>query len=88
VVGIPGKIVKLREAGVPNPYGIDLDHHLIPDPVGKAIACLLERIDTLELKVAMQHSATSTAFVNGPPASCAPDNEICETDCRHGVQIA
>lgn len=42
VVGIPGKVVRLREAGQPNPYGIDLDHHLIPDPVGKAIACLLE----------------------------------------------
>ena len=38
VVGIPGKVVKLREAGQLNPYGIDLDHHLIPDPVGKAIA--------------------------------------------------
>ncbi|MGZ4979725.1 MAG: serine O-acetyltransferase, partial [Methylobacter sp.] len=25
-------------------------HHLIPDPVGKAIACLMERIDELEAK--------------------------------------
>jgi len=28
--------------------GIDLDHHLIPDPVGKAMSCLLERLEVLE----------------------------------------
>jgi serine O-acetyltransferase len=52
VVGIPGKIVKLREAGNANAYGIDLDHHLIPDPVGKAIANLLNRIEALEITIA------------------------------------
>ena len=57
VVGIPGKVVKVREAGRPNKYGIDLDHHLIPDPVGKAIACLLTRIDTLEQTIAGQNQA-------------------------------
>jgi len=51
VVGIPGKVVQVREAGVLNPYGIDLDHHLIPDPVGKAISCLMERIGELEKQV-------------------------------------
>lgn len=83
VVGIPGKVVKLREAGVPNPYGIDLDHHLVPDPVGKAIACLMERIDTLEAKLAVQNNDVIAA-----PAGCDPDNELCENDCRFGVQIA
>jgi serine O-acetyltransferase len=51
VVGIPGKVVQVREIGVLNPYGIDLDHHLIPDPVGKAISCLMERIGELEKQV-------------------------------------
>jgi serine O-acetyltransferase len=51
VVGIPGKVVQVREAGKINPFGIDLDHHLIPDPVGKAIACLVERIAQLELQI-------------------------------------
>jgi serine O-acetyltransferase len=51
VVGIPGKVVQVREAGNMNPYGIDLDHHLIPDPVGKAIACLVERIAQLEQQI-------------------------------------
>ncbi len=48
VVGIPGKVVQVREVGKMNPFGIDLDHHLIPDPVGKAIACLVDRIAQLE----------------------------------------
>ncbi len=55
VVGIPGRVVGERAAagrsvgaaGMP----IDLDHHLIPDPVGKAIGCLLDRIDALEAEV-------------------------------------
>ncbi|TCJ11705.1 serine O-acetyltransferase [Parasulfuritortus cantonensis] len=46
VVGIPGKVVN-RLAPVDG-HGINLDHHLIPDPVGKAIACLMERIEVLE----------------------------------------
>lgn len=52
VVGIPGKIVQLREAGQLNPHGIDLDHHLIPDPVGRAMSTMLERIDQLEAQLA------------------------------------
>ncbi len=49
VVGIPGKVVQTRRA--PSPNGIDLDHHLIPDPVAGAIGCLLERIRLLEQRV-------------------------------------
>jgi len=52
VVGIPGKVVQVREAGQPNPHGIDLDHHLIPDPVGRAMSMMLERIDELEKQLA------------------------------------
>ncbi len=54
VVGIPARIVGGRTAassvgtaGMP----IDLDHHLIPDPVGKALGCLMERIDALETEL-------------------------------------
>jgi len=46
VVGIPGRVVAPRRRTT---YGFDLDHHLIPDPVGKAIACLLDRVAQLEL---------------------------------------
>ncbi len=48
VVGIPGKAVNTEAVVGEHPYGIDLDHHLIPDPVGKAISCLVERIRILE----------------------------------------
>ncbi len=54
VVGIPGKVVQVREAGVLNPYGIDLNHHLIPDPVGKAISCLMDRMNDLEKQLQLQ----------------------------------
>ncbi|WP_205738517.1 serine O-acetyltransferase [Billgrantia endophytica] len=83
VVGIPGKVVKVREAGRLNPYGVDLDHHLIPDPVGKAIACLLERLDSLEKRV-----EAGDPIVSGSQQqlyqSCDPDNDICENDCAGG----
>jgi serine O-acetyltransferase len=48
VVGIPAKAVRARRSAHPNPHGVDLDHHLIPDPVADAITCLLERIRVLE----------------------------------------
>ncbi len=52
VVGIPGRIIQSKGAQIQHPSGINLNHHEIPDPVGKAIACLLERIDELEAKQA------------------------------------
>jgi len=48
VVGIPGRVIQTKGTQIQNRHGIDLDHHLIPDPVGKAISCLIERIDELE----------------------------------------
>jgi len=48
VVGIPGRVIQSKGTQIQSRHGIDLDHHLIPDPVGKAIACLIERIDELE----------------------------------------
>ncbi|MEJ2677474.1 MAG: serine O-acetyltransferase [Gemmatimonadota bacterium] len=79
VVGIPGKVVHVREAGTVNPYGIDLDHHLIPDPVGRAISCLMERLETLEARVARASHGAPTAN----PDEC----EDCEshTICDRGV---
>jgi len=51
VVGIPGRMV-LPRTRRRIAQGIDLDHHQMPDPVGKAIGCLLERIAELETEVA------------------------------------
>ena len=66
VVGIPGRIIQSKGTQIQNWHGIDLDHHLIPDPVGKAISCLMERLDELE--------ARQTKLGKG----AAVDDEECE----------
>lgn len=57
VVGIPGKVVQVKSRPPlhAHPHGIDLDHHLIPDPVAGAISCLLERIRLLEQQAGVTH---------------------------------
>ncbi|MHB9019110.1 MAG: serine O-acetyltransferase [Burkholderiales bacterium] len=52
VVGIPGRMVLPKHQRRITADGIDLDHHRMPDPVGKAIGCLLDRIADLERQVA------------------------------------
>jgi hypothetical protein len=53
-------------------HGIDLDHHLMPDPVGKAVACLLERITRLEAQL---------AEVTGTPVPASSDCDVCVDGC-------
>jgi serine O-acetyltransferase len=73
VVGIPGRVV-LPAHQRRTQQGIDLDHHLMPDPVGKAISCLLERIAHLEqrLGVAPDDGTISAAD------DCDTCGDICE----------
>ncbi|PIV31332.1 MAG: serine O-acetyltransferase, partial [Zetaproteobacteria bacterium CG02_land_8_20_14_3_00_50_9] len=70
VVGIPGKVVQVKSAGHPNQFGIDLDHHLIPDPVGRAISCLLERIEDLESELARMNSDTVGVIKQSQCSDC------------------
>uniref|UniRef100_UPI0035709E97 serine O-acetyltransferase n=1 Tax=Marinobacterium zhoushanense TaxID=1679163 RepID=UPI0035709E97 len=84
VVGIPGRIVSDQPV-TSGEYGINLNHHLIPDPVGRAISCLLERIDKLESRLEAQGRLEpdyQASFYN----SCTPSSEICEVDCAGGKQ--
>lgn len=53
VVGIPGRVVLPEDQRRQPQRGIDLDHHLMPDPVGRAVAALLDRIDDLEAQLVM-----------------------------------
>lgn len=53
VVGIPGRVVLPEDRHRRPQHGIDLDHHLMPDPVGRAVAVLLGRLDELEAQVVM-----------------------------------
>ena len=69
VVGIPGRVVAPSRRAT---HGFDLDHHLIPDPVGKAIACLLDRVAQLELTV-----QTRALIFAQPEAPCAACDDHC-----------
>lgn len=69
VIGIPGKVVLRDEDSGPGALGINLDHHLIPDPVGKAIACLMERIEVLERTLQSRGEA-----VDGQCSACEADD--------------
>ncbi len=48
VVGIPGKVVKKQKINV---MGVDLDHHLLPDPVLDAIQALTAEVNRLRREV-------------------------------------
>ena len=73
VVGIPGRVV-LPASQRTTRQGIDLDHHLMPDPVGKAISCLLDRIAHLEKQLGIALEAAEA-----PPASdCITCTETCD----------
>lgn len=61
VVGIPGRVVLPENARRTPQQGIDLDHHLMPDPVGKAVSALLDRIDTLERTLAVMRESQRAA---------------------------
>jgi len=52
LVGIPARIVRPDREGGRIAGRIDLDHHRIPDPVGEALAAMLDRIDFLEMRLA------------------------------------
>ncbi|ASG20320.1 serine O-acetyltransferase [Nitrospirillum viridazoti] len=52
VVGIPGRVVRDPRARRGTAGRIDLDHHLIPDPVGDALTLMLDRIAFLEARLA------------------------------------
>jgi len=52
VVGIPARVVR-PERGHRRVVGhIDLDHHLMPDPVADAISTVIDRVEFLETRVA------------------------------------
>ena len=83
VVGIPGRTVLPLERRRITEHGIDLDHHLIPDPMGKALACMLQRIDELERQVGSNTSAGNTTCTqcggldnNGRTRTCNTGEKI------------
>jgi serine O-acetyltransferase len=51
VVGIPGRIVRDTRTRHSIDGRIDLEHHLMPDPVGEALSVLIDRIEFLEARL-------------------------------------
>ncbi|MDP2794117.1 MAG: serine O-acetyltransferase [Sulfurisoma sp.] len=85
VVGIPGRLVGERAAPARtlDPLAeLDLDHHLIPDPVGKAIGCLLDRIEALEADLRKLRGEPPPAAAAGQCNTCAAGDLCCE-EHRH-----
>jgi serine O-acetyltransferase len=83
VVGIPAKVVQVDKVASLNPYGVDLNHHLIPDPVATAMNCLLDRIRVLEEALGAQ----VTQEVASPEDDCdtCNGNDVCEPPVRNSV---
>ncbi|MGQ9371335.1 serine O-acetyltransferase [Azospirillum sp. ST 5-10] len=83
VVGIPGRVVRPTPKALPQ-HGIDLDHHLMPDPVGKAIACLIDHINRIEARLEA-HTAAEAAAAPFDGARlggivCAACGDLCDQD--------
>ena len=70
VVGIPGRLVRPATAHRFSEAGIDLDHHLMPDPVGKALACLADHINRLEARLEKGVVENQNAACTECDASC------------------
>lgn len=82
VVGIPGRIVDTR-IGRTTTNGINLDHNLLPDPVAKSIACLIERIETLEKELAEMRNEPPPADHSGECRVCSAGDLCCENEAMH-----
>ncbi len=84
-IGVPARLVGGRTliTGTVGSVGIaiDLDHHLISDPVGKAIECLLARIETLENEIRSCQSLPEPAAATPTCVACAAGDLCCQ---EHG----
>lgn len=65
VIGIPGKVVRTLRKRHAIDGRIDLEHHLMPDPVGDAIAALIDRIEFLEARLAHTQHRLSAHLAAG-----------------------
>ena len=79
VVGIPAKIVH-RDIGRCTFDGrINLNHHLMPDPVGEAFSVLLDRVEFLETRVShLQRRLRERERTIRAPDGAAPKAEPAE----------
>jgi serine O-acetyltransferase len=85
VVGVPGRIVDTRVGTARPANGISLDHNVMPDPVAKSIACLIERIEILERELAEVRHEPAPADHSGQCNTCSAGDLCCEHESMHLV---
>jgi len=76
VVGVPARVVRPQLSHRRVVGRIDLDHHLMPDPVGDAIEVLLDRVEFLEARLTHMQKRLRDAGVSlraEEQAASAPD---------------
>lgn len=83
VVGVPGRIVDTRVGTARPENGISLDHNVLPDPVAKSIACLIERIETLEKELAEIRHEPPPPDHSGECRTCSAGDLCCEHEAMH-----
>ncbi|MCB4360950.1 serine O-acetyltransferase [Quatrionicoccus australiensis] len=83
VVGVPGRIVDTRAGSARPENGISLDHNLLPDPVAKSIACLIERIESMEKELAELRHEPPPADHSGECRTCTAGDLCCEHEAMH-----
>ena len=68
VVGVPGKVVAFNGRKITEQESVDLQHHLLPDPVADLISNLQQRIEFLEKKMVemedRQHEFEDVQYAN------------------------
>jgi serine O-acetyltransferase len=74
VVGIPARVVRPEFTHRRTVGRIDLDHHLMPDPVGEALSVMLDRIEFLEAQLAHVKQRMRNGTPTAPTATCAVES--------------
>lgn len=77
VVGIPGRIVRDASRRRRRDGRIDLDHHLVPDPVGEVLSVLIDRIEFLEARLSHMQGRSSLH-----PGMMGPANKTAQAACE------
>ena len=77
VVGIPAKVVRPKWSRHGMVGRINLDHHLMPDPVGEAIAIVLDRVEFLEARLAHLQQRVREVGQPGSDDRDAPQVQSC-----------
>lgn len=80
VVGIPARIVQTEIPQSSDPYRVNLNHHLMPDPVGRTLARLADRIAFLEARL-REHERAETGSISDVCAALAQRTDLSPDIC-------